>query len=350
MSAARVFARWMALLGCTAAAIAQTPSTAPAPISLAWGLAPYNVIKTIPVGGAGLSDRITVDAPARRLFIPRDSHITVLNADTGAAVGDIPSLQGVHGVALARELRRGFATNFRANTVTIFDLATLSPIATVKTETGPDSVVYDLVSKTVFAMSLHSHSITAINAINGRVRGTLRLTDSPSNAVADGRGNLYVSLADTAEIAVVDTESMSLRRRIPLAPCLEPRGMALDLERGTLYAGCSNQMMVVADATSGHLLATVPTGERTGSVAFDSDRQLAFAANGDGTLTVVHEDSLGQFSVVETLETRRGARAMALDGRTHRILLATAVSQSPAQIEEVGLMKRDSFVVLIAGK
>jgi hypothetical protein len=277
-------------------------------------------------------------------------HITVLNADTGSLVGDIQGLQGSHSVALATELRRGFATNGRANTLTIFDLRTLNPIATVRTGTEPDAVVYDMVSKTAFSLNVSGRSVTAINAINGGLRGTLRVADRPGSAVADGRGNLYVSLTDSAEIAVFNTETLSLRRRMRLASCLEPASIALDVEHGTLYTGCVNQMIVVTDAVTGHLLAQLPTSGRTSSVVFDSDQHLAFAANGEGTLTVVREESLREFSIVENVATRHGARTIAIDSQKHRILLATAGLQSAAQIEEIYLVKPDSSSVLIAGK
>jgi len=346
MKATRVFAGWMILLGCTVLAPAQEQSVLPARL----GPSGYSVVKTIPLGGIGLWDRITVDVAARRLYVPRDSYIAVLDADSGAVVGNIPGLEGVHGVALAPELGRGFATNGRANTVTIFDLNTFHTIATARTGSSPDAVVYDSVSKTAFALNLRDHSITAINAVNGAPRGTMRLVDSPESAVVDGKGNLYVNMADPAEIAVIDTTKLSLRRRMRLAPCQEPRGLAMDVSHGRLFTGCSNEMMVVTDVATGRLLAKLPIGARTGSVVFDSDQQLVFAANGVGTLTVVREESPNTFKVVENLETKRGARIMALDSQTHRIFLATAVFQSSAQIEDLSLMEPDSFVVLIAGK
>ena len=346
MRAMRVFAGWIIFLGCVALTAAQAQNASP----VRPGASGYSVFKTIPLGGAGLWDRMTVDAAARRLYIPRDTHIAVLDADTGAVVGDVPGMQGVHGVALAPELGRGFASNGRAHTVTIFDLKTLATMATVRTGRTPDTVVYDSASQTVFALNLHDHSITAIHAATGAVRGTMQLVDSPESAVVDGKGNLYVNLADPAEIAVIDTAKLVLRRRMLLAPCQEPRGIALDVERGRLFTGCSNEIMVITDVTNGHLLAKLPTGGRTGSVAYDPDQKLAFAANGAGTLTVVGEESPGRFKVVENLQIKRGARTMALDSRTHRIFLALAVFQSAAQIEELSLMEPDSFAILVAEK
>lgn len=347
MRARSVLTGWIAIcLGGVIVAPGQTNNTVRGKAASSG----YGVIETIPVGGIGLWDRMTVDAGARRLYVPRDTHVTVLNADTGVVVGDIHGLQGVHGVAVAPDLNRGFATNGRANNVTIFDLSTLNVIATAKTGQKPDSVVYDSVSRSVFVMNLRDQSITAIDATNGAIRGTMRLVDSPENAVADGKGSLYVNLADPAEIAVIDTATFSLRRRLLLSPCQEPRGIALDVKHGRLFTGCSNQLLVVTDIASGRLLAKLPTGGRTGSVAFDEAEQLAFAANGVGTLTVVREESPGKFTVAENLKTKHGARIMVLDSHTHKIFLATAVFQSSAQIEELSLMKPGSFVVLVVGR
>jgi len=345
MRGTRVLAAWTMVMVLTAFAVPQVQS-----VRAGFKAPGYSVYKTIPLGGIGMWDRMTVDSSARRLYVPRDTHIDVLDADTFAVIGDVRGLQGVHAVALAPELGRGFASNGRANTITIFDLKTFHAIATVKTGRKPDSVVYDSASQSVFAMNLGDLSITVINATDGAIRGTIHLVDSPENAVVDGKGNLFVNLADPAEIAVIDIAKLTLRRRILLSPCQEPRGIALDVKHGRIFTGCSNQLMVVSDIASGRLLAKLPTGGRTGSVAFDEGEQLAFAANGVGTLTVVREESPGKFKVVENLETKRGARIMALDPHTHRMFLATAVFQSSAQIEELSLMEPDSFVVLVAGK
>ena len=318
--------------------------------SVSPGPSGYRVVRTIPLGGEGLWDRLELDSTTRRLYVPRDTHVMVLDADTGAVIGSIPDTQGVRGVALAPELGRGFSSNGRTNTVTVFDLKTLKTTGTVQTGKNPDAIVYDSPSKTVFSMNSGNQSITAINATNGTVRGTIRLVDDPEGAVTDGKGNLYVNIADPAEIAVIDVAKLSLRRRIPLAPCQEPRGIAMDIKTRRLFSGCSNEIMVVTDADSGGFIAKVQTGGRTDSVAFDPGHQLAFTANGVGTVTVVREESPNKFTVVENVKTKRGARSMVLDGKTHRIFLATAAFRSAAQIEEPNFMEPNSFVILIVGK
>lgn len=310
----------------------------------------YRIVKTIPLGGTGLWDRMALDSAERRLYVPRDTHVALLDVDTGATVGDVAGTQEAHGVALAPELGRGFVSNGLRNTVTVFDLKTLKTIAEVKTGRKPDAIVYDSASKTVFAMNSGERSITAIRAADGTVRGTIQLVDDPDDAVSDGQGHLYVNVTDPAEIAVVDTATLSVLRRIPLAPCHEPTGIAMDIKNRRLFSGCGNSLLVITDADSGRFVAKTSTGARTDSVAFDPEPGLVFVANGEGTVTIVHEETAEKFSVVQNLRTRRGARTLALDGKTHRLFLATAVLQSSAQIEGVGLIKPESFKILIVGK
>jgi len=346
MSALRVFAGLVLLLAGVASATAQVKSVAPDQN----GMSGYRIVRTLALGGKGKWDGMIVDAATRRLYLARDTHIAVLNVDTGATLGEVSGLQGVHSLALAQDLGRGFAGNSRSNTVTVFDLKTFTKLASVNVGISSDTVAYDSFTKTIFSMNLANHTVAAINAESGALRGTIRLVDSPDYAVADGKGNLYVNLADPAEIAVIDTAKLTLRRRILLAPCQESRGVALDVQHGKLFVGCSNEIMVVADVASGRMLAKLPTDGQTGSVVFDPDQQLAFVANGEGTVTVVRECSRDRFQVVENIKTMRGARTMALDTETHRIFLPTAVFHASAQIEELRLMEPNLFLILIAGR
>jgi YVTN family beta-propeller protein len=310
----------------------------------------YHVIKTVPLGGEGFWDYLTVDSEARRLYISHGTHVQVMDIDAYAIVGDIPDTQGVHGIALAPELGRGFTSNGRANTVTIFDLKTLKVIGTVNTGTNPDCIVYDAVTKRVFTMNGHSSNTTAINAADGTVISTFELGGKPEFAVADGEGNIYVNIEDKSELVRFDAKAPTIVSCWPLAPCEEPSGLAMDLKNRRLFAGCHNQMMAVVDADSGKVIATPAIGQGVDANRFDPETNYAFASNGEGTLTVVHEDSPDKFSVVENVPTKRSARTMALDLKTHNIFLAAADFEPPAAGERRPRMKPGSFVILVVGR
>ena len=314
------------------------------------GASGYHVIKTVPVGGEGFWDYLAVDSEGRRLYISHGTHVQVMDTDSYTLVGDIPDTQGVHGIAVAPELGRGFTSNGRANTVTIFDLKTLKTLGTASTGTNPDAIVYDGVTKRVFTMNGRSNNATAINAADGSVAGTVDLAGKPEFAAADGKGNIYVNIEDKSEIVQLDAQNLKVLNRWPLAPCEEPSGLAMDTKNRRLFAGCHNQMMAVVDADSGKVVATPPIGQGVDANRFDPETNYAFASNGDGTLTVVHEDSPNKFSVVENVPTKRSARTMALDEKTHNIFLSAADFEPPAPGERRGKMKPDSFVILVVGK
>ncbi len=284
----------------------------------------YRLLKKVALGGEGGWDYLTCDSVARRLYISRGTHVTVIDSNTNAVVGDIPGTEGVHGIALAPELGRGFTSNGKSSTVTIFDLKTLKVLGTTSTGNGPDAIVYDPTSQRVFTLNGLGGDATAIDAATGAVVGTLSLGGKPEFAVADDKGHLYNNLEDRSELLQIDSHKLTVTARWPLAPCEEPSGLALDKKHRRLFVGCHNQMMTVVDADTGKVLATPAIGQGVDANAFDPGRQLAFSSNGDGTLTVVHEDSPDKFAPVASVPTQRGARTMALDLKTHNIFLVTA--------------------------
>jgi len=284
----------------------------------------YHLLKKVVLGGEGFWDYLICDSDARRVYISRGTHVMVVDADSYAVVGDIPGTDGVHGIALASEFGRGFTSNGRTNNVTIFDLKTLKVLGTAPTGEGPDAIVYDPASKRVFTLNGHGGSATAIDAASGTPAGTITLRGRPEFAVADGQGHIYNNLEDKSELLQIDSQKLTVTERWPLAPCEEPSGLAMDREHRRLFAGCHNQMMAVVDADSGKVLATPAIGQGVDANAFDPGTGLAFSSNGDGTLTVVHEDSPGKFTPVASVPTQRGARTMALDLNTHNIFLVTA--------------------------
>jgi DNA-binding beta-propeller fold protein YncE len=286
--------------------------------------ADYHLLKKAVLGGEGGWDYLICDSEARRVYVSRGTHVMVLDADTYAVVGDIPGTDGVHGIAFAPEFGRGFASDGRANAVTIFDLKTLKVVGTAATGTGPDAIVYDPASKRVFTLNGRSGDATAIDASTGKPAGTIALGGKPEFAAADGQGHVYNNLEDKSELVQIDSRNLTVSARWPLAPCESPSGLAIDREHHRLFAGCHNQMMAVVDADTGKVLAAPHIGQGVDANAFDPGTQLAFSSNGDGTLTVVHEDSPEKFTPVANVPTQRGARTMALDLKTHRIFLVTA--------------------------
>ncbi len=246
----------------------------------------YRVTKKFAVGGDGGWDYLTVDSGARRLYVSRATHVMVLDVDTGVVVGDIPNTEGVHGIAIASELGRGFTSNGRASTITVFDLKTLKQLQTIKsTGKNPDAILYDTATKRVFAFNGGTADATAIDAKTGRPLATIALGGRPEFATSDGSGKVFVNLEDKSAMAVIDSRKMAVEKQWPLSPCEEPSGMAIDREHQRLFVGCSNKMMAVVDSKSGRVVATVPIGEGVDSNGYDPGTGLAFSSNGEGSLT-----------------------------------------------------------------
>ncbi len=315
----------------------------------------YHVIKKLQLGGEGGWDYLTVDSAARRLYISRSTHVMVVDIDTDKVVGDIADTPGVHGIAIAAELNRGFTSNGRANTATIFDLKTLKVFGQVKTGENPDAILYDPASKRVFTFNGRSKDATVFEAASGEVAGTIALGGKPEFSAADGKGKVYVNIEDTNEVVEIDSRKLSLTKRYSLKPCEEPTGMGLDAEHHRVYSGCHNKIMTVLDTEAGKVITTVPIGEGVDGNGFDPKTGLAFSSNGDGTLTVIRESSPGKFDVVETVTTQRGSRTMAIDPKTHNIYLPTAqfshqAASTPEEPRPRPTMIKDSFVVLVVGK
>jgi hypothetical protein len=316
----------------------------------------YKVIKTVAVGGEGGWDYVYVDSDARRIYLSRGTHTMVLDADTYAVVGDIPDTQGVHGIAIASELGRGFTSNGRSNDVTIFDLKTLKAIGNVKTDVNPDAILYEPVTKRVFTFNGGSRSggggknATAINAADGTVAGTLALGGKPEFAVADGKGSIFVNNEDTSELMQIDTQKITETHRWPLAPCKSPSGLAMDLKNRRLFAVCDEKVMAVVNADTGKVVATPTICDGPDAAAFEPSTGLVFASCGDGNLTVIHEDSPDKYTVVENVPTKKSARTMGLDLKTHNIFLPAADFDAPAAGERRGKMKPGSFVLIVVGK
>ena len=315
----------------------------------------YHVIKTYKVGGDGGWDYLTFDKASNRLFISRSTHVIVMDADSGKVVGDIPDTPGVHGIALAPEFGRGFVSNGRDNSVTVFDLSNLKLLSKIKVGENPDAILYDPASKRVFTFNGHSHDVTAIDAAKSAVLGTIKVDGKPEFAVSDEKGEIFVNIEDKSELMALDPNKLEAKARWPLAPCEEPSGLAIDRKSRRLFSGCGNKLMSVVDADSGKLVTTLPIGDGVDANAFDPETGLAFASCGEGVLTVVHEDSADKFSVVESVPTARGARTMTLDPEKHRVFLVTAKFGPPPaptaqQPHPWPSILPDTFVVMVMSR
>lgn len=315
----------------------------------------YKVVKTYKIGGEGGWDYMTSDASARRLYISRSSHVIVLDLDSGKQVGDIADTPGVHGIALAPELGRGFTSNGREGTVSIFDMKTLATSGKVKAGENPDAILYDPATKRVFTFNGRSHDSTAIDAEKGTVVGTIKLDGKPEFAASDGRGEIFVNIEDKSELTAIDANKLEVKTTWPLAPCEEPSGLSMDTKHRRLFVGCDNKMMAVVDADSGKVLATPAIGDGVDATRFDEGTGLAFASCGEGVLTIIKEESPDKFAVAETVPTQKGARTMALDRKTHTVYTVTAdFGPPPAPTADNPHPRRsivpDTFVVLVVAK
>lgn len=314
----------------------------------------HKVLRRIELGGSGGWDYLTLDPAGHRLFITRGDHVSVVDVATGKSIGEVPKTDGVHGVALVPEVGKGFASNGRSNTVTIFDLKTLAVLGEVKTGDKPDAIIYDPASKRVFAFNGHSNDATAIDAAKGAAVGTVALGGAPEFAAADGHGRVFVNLEDKNEVVAIDSAALTVKNRWSIAPCDAPTGLSMDTETHRIFSGCASKVLIVSDADAGKVVATVPIGAGTDATAFDSKTKLVYSSNGDGTLTVIREETPDKFVVVENAKTEVGARTMALDPGSHKVYLVTAkFGPPPSPTAEHphprGAILPDTFVLLEVG-
>ena len=309
----------------TTTTTASTGSTMPVVVASATSAPGYHVTAHARLGGAGGWDYLSVDTVGHRLYLSRGTHVMVVDTRTDSVVGDIPDTPGVHGIAVAPDLNRGFTSNGRDSSITVFDLGTLAPVMRVKIQgVNPDAIAYDAASQRVFTFNGRSNDATVVDAKTGAIVGTIPLGGKPEFAQTDGKGTLWVNVEDKSEIAAVDTRTLAVKAHWSIAPCEEPSGLAIDRAHRRLFAVCGNALMAVVDADNGKVVATVPIGQGTDAAAFDPRTQLAFSSNGEGSITVVHEDAPDRFSVVETVPTQRGARTMTIDPTTGTLYTVTA--------------------------
>lgn len=316
-------------------------------------VANYAVVDEQVIGGPGGWDFITFDNTRQRLFISRGDHVQVWSPDSRKVIAEIAGTAGIHGVALAQDLNRGFTSNGRADTVSVFGLDDLRVSNTVEIPGhNPDAILYEPHFKRVYTFNGRSSDVTVIDAESLKVLNTIALGGKPEVAVADGAGHVFVNIEDTSELVVLDQAANKVQARWPLKPCSNPTGLAIDATHQRLFSVCDNNKMVVIDATSGRLVADLPIGSGPDGAEFDPVLGLAFSANGDGTLTVIREEDAEHFSVLANVLTRTKARTLSLDPSSHRVYLVTASFGPTPEATLEGKKPRppmlpDSFTVLV---
>ncbi len=317
---------------------------------------PYKVLQTIKTGGEGGFDYVYADDAARKLYIPRSGpsgRITVFDLDTLKPVGEIANTSA-HGVAVDAKTHHGFGSS---NPVAMWDAKTLTPIKTVEVQGGPDGIMADPFNHRIYVFSHRAPNATVIDAKDGTVVGTIDLGGAPEQAVSDDKGHVYVDLEDKGSIAVVDAKTMKVSATYDLAGkgggCA---GLAMDVKHNILFAACRNpQTMVILNATDGKIIDTLPIGAGTDGAVFNPKTMEAFSSQGDGTLTVVKENSPASFVVEQTLQTLPRAKTLTLDSKTNRLLLITAEFTPPPATPPGGRPARgqmvpDTFSILVVGK
>jgi YVTN family beta-propeller protein len=324
-------------------------------VTPAWAQGPFHVEAKWNVGGEGRWDYMAVDPASKLLYVTRQDHVIVVNTQSGKQVADITGLHGTHGVVFSTGGKVGYITDGGGNQVAVFDRKTNQIVKTIPAGTNPDGAVFEPVTQTAWAFNGGSHDATAIDDNSQSVVATVKLPGKPEFPVADGKGSIFVNIEDKNEIVHIDAKSHSIVATWPVAPCEGPSGLAIDRMHNRLFSVCDGKKMVVVDTTTGKVVAVPAIGDGPDAAAYSPQDKYAFSSNGDGTLTVIRQDSPDKYTVVQNLVTQRGARTMALDPDGKRVYLATAdFGPAPAPTAAVPRprpsMVPGSFVILVAAQ
>lgn len=284
----------------------------------------YRISNRSVLGGDGSWDYVIPDPSTHRLFIARENRIMVVDENSGKLLGEVPEIHGAHGTAIAPGSGHGFATSSEDKSIVMFDAATLKVLARIPAAEDADGIIYDKPSGHVLSMNGDANSSTVVDAKTGKLVTNIPLGGKPEYAVSTGDGKVYANLADKDEIAEIDTQRNTVVRRWATAPCKQPVAMAVDVQSHRLFSGCRSGVLAISDYLDGKVLTTVPIGKGVDSAAYDASTGNIFAANADGTLSVVHQDSADQYHSVQILQTPAGSRSMGLDPLTHRIFVVAA--------------------------
>ena len=324
-------------------------------IAAAWAASGYKVLTKFKIGGTGSWDYVAVDSAARRIYASHQTEVDVVDADTGKPVGKIEQLHGVHGIAIAPDLEKGFITNGTSGSVTVFDLKTLQKTGEPAAGKGPDAICYEPKTHRVFAVNHGGTDVTSFDAKTMEIVKNIPTGTAGEFCAVDGAGKVYVNLEDDSMVLEIDAAKSEVTRKTSLAPCEHPSGLSIDVKNKKLFPVCSNRMMAVVDIPAMKVIATPAIGPGTDGGGFDPGPGYAFSANGgDGTLTIVGMVN-GKYDVIDNVPTVRGARTMTVDPATHHVLLLAA-EYGPAPEPKEGQKKQrppilpDTFGVLVVGK
>jgi len=311
----------------------------------------YKLLQKINVSGDGKWDFLTFDETSRNLYISHGGTMQVLNVDTKKNVGEVKNTPGIHGIAIISELHKGYTSNGKDSTVTVFDTRSFETIKKIKLQAkSPDHIIYDLFSKKIFVFNNKSGNVSIIDPAKDIVVHTIDLNGNPELAVSDEKGTIYVNLEDKNEIAVIDSKTFEVKKRWSLTPGTEPTGLALDIKNKRLFAGCSNKLLIVLDAETGKVITTLPIGDGVDGVVFNSTEKLIFTSNGDsGTITIIKQESQDTYSVVENLSTAKGAKTLAFDQKKNILYLSSAEFNTPADGSKPTIVP-NSFGILVIAK
>ncbi len=316
----------------------------------------YHVVDRWKLGGAGGWDYLVADANARRVYVSRSDRVLVLDAGSGKTIGEIPNTQGVHGIALAPELNRGYTSNGRADSVSVFDLKTLKTLAEIKVSgRNPDAILFDPATRHVFTFNGRSANASVVDTAADREIGTIALDGKPEFAATDGKGHIYVNIEDKNELTAIDARAQKVLATWPLAGCEEPSGLAFDVAHQRLFSACGNARMIVTDSHNGKQVANLAIGKGVDAAAFDAQRHLVFASNGEGTLTVIHQDDADHYRIADNVATQKSARTLAIDTKTHRLFLSAAEfgpasAATPEHPRPRPPIIEGSFTILVVGQ
>jgi YVTN family beta-propeller protein len=287
----------------------------------------YKIVGSINIGGEGKWDYLSIDTTMHRLYVAHETRVHVIDLDNNTLIGEISDLQGVHGTAFAYETGKGFISEGVGNSVTVFDLKTLKPICKLKVSgEKPDAITYDPFSKRIFTSNNKSADITAIDAETNTVIGTVKLDGAPEASVSDLAGKIFVNLEDTNAVNIFDANTREVISRLSVKPCKIPTGLAIDRKNKRLFSAGRNNLMAVIDIESGMVIKTLPIGGGVDGCVYDPVLNLIFCSNGDGTITVIKQDSPDKYRVLSNIVTVKGAKTIALDERTHRIYTAGIIN------------------------
>jgi DNA-binding beta-propeller fold protein YncE len=302
----------------------------------------YKVVGSIDIGGEGRWDYLSVNEATHRLYVSNATKIHIIDLTNNKVIGTISGLNGVHGIAVVPASGKGFISNGRSNNIVVFDFKTLKVIdSLVIPGKKPDAIVYDPFSKRVFSFNGGSANATAIDGMTGKVVGTVKLDGNPEFAASDEKGKMYVNLEKENAIECFDPMTLKVIAKWLIAPVESPSGLAINLKNNRLFSTGGNKLMAIVDAANGKLIASLPIGGRVDGAGFDQQMQLAFSSNGEGTMTVIKEESRDKFVVVENVPTLPGARTMAVDQSTHKIYTLALIEKEK---------DKKSFGVLILEK